>query len=121
MRILKQENELSWKVAHDTLLINANALEIVDANVDGRQDIFFSGITAPNSPTSGFLINHGGLYFKPYLPSQRVGATTSGDFNSDGIFDVLLMSKDNNGALQTTLYESAGGALQHEKLSFRTE
>ena len=88
-------------MAHDTLLINTTALEIIDGNGDGRQDIFFSGITAPNSPTSGFLINQGGLYFKPYLPSQRVGATTSGDFNADGIFDVLLMSKDNNGGLQT--------------------
>ena len=110
LRNLKQENELTWKVAHDTLLINANALEIVDANVDGRLDIFFSGITAPNSPTSGFLINQGALYFKSYLPSQRVGATTSGDFNPDGIFDVLHTSKDNNSSIQTTLYESAVGA-----------
>ncbi|HEX6889549.1 MAG TPA: VCBS repeat-containing protein, partial [Chryseolinea sp.] len=110
LRILKQESELSWKVAHDTLLINASALEIVDANVDGRQDIFFSGVTGANAPTSGFLINQGGLYFKPYLPSQRVGASTSGDFNSDGTFDVLLMSKNNNGVLQSTLYESTAGA-----------
>jgi gliding motility-associated-like protein len=109
LRILKQESELVWKVAHDTLLINVMSMEIIDGNVDGRQDIFFSGITAPNLPTSGFLINQGGLYFKSYLPSQRVGATSSGDFNSDGTFDVMLMSKGNNGALQSTLYESASG------------
>ncbi len=110
LRILKQESDFVWKVAHDTLLINLTALEIVDGNVDGRPDIFFSGVTAPNSPTSGFLINQGGLYFKSYLPSQRIGATTSADFNSDGTFDVLLMSKNNIGTLQSTLYESAGGA-----------
>ena len=109
LRILKQESELAWEVAHDTLLINTSTLEIVDANVDGRQDIFFSGVTAPNSPTSGFLINQGGLYFKTYLNAQRLGASTSGDFNSDGTFDVLFMSKNNNGVLQSTLYESTAG------------
>jgi len=110
LRILKQQSDLSWKVVHDTLKVNAQALEIVDVNGDGRQDIFYSGTTAPNSPTSGFLINQGALYFKPYLPSQRVGASTSGDFNADGTFDVLLMSKDNNGIQQTTLFESANGS-----------
>jgi gliding motility-associated-like protein len=110
LRILKQGSDLSWKVVHDSLKVNAQSLEIVDANGDGRQDIFFSGTTAPNSQTSGFLINQGELYFKSYLPSQRAGSSTSGDFNSDGTFDVLLMSRDNNGALQTTLYESANGA-----------
>ena len=110
LRILKQQSDLSWEVVHDTLKINAQSLEIIDANGDGRPDVFFSGVTAPNSPTSGFLINHGALYFKTYLPSSRTGASTSGDFNSDGTFDVLLMSKDNNGVLQTTLYESANGA-----------
>ena len=109
LRILKQQSDLSWKVVHDTLKVNAQSLEIVDANGDGRQDIFFSGTTAPNSPTTGFLINQGELYFKPYLPSQRAGASTSGDFNADGTIDVLLMSKDNSGVLQTTLYESASG------------
>ena len=109
LRVLKQENDLSWKVVHDTLKVNARMFEIIDANADGNQDIFFTGISAPNSPTSGFLINHGGFYFTPYLNSPRVGASTSADVNLDGIFDVLLMSSDINGALQTTLFESAGG------------
>jgi gliding motility-associated-like protein len=119
LRILKQESELVWKVAHDTLLINAPAIEIVDANNDGNRDIFISGTTAPSSPTSMFLINQGKLYFKPYLSAQLVGATTSADFNSDGVFDVLLMGKDNNNVLRSSLYESAGGGY-NAKNYFRT-
>lgn len=119
LRILKQESELVWKVAHDTLLINAPSIEIVDANNDGNRDLFISGSKVPNVPTSMFLINQGKLYFKPYLSSQLVGATSSADFNSDGIFDVLMMGKDNNNVLRSPLYESTGSGY-NTKSYYRT-
>lgn len=108
IKILKQETDFSWKVAHDTLLTHAISLEIVDANGDGNFDVFVSGEIKPDSLVSGFLINSGQLYFKPYLTSQRMGVTSSGDFNHDGFFDILMTGQDKNGTSHTDLYESSG-------------
>jgi len=110
IKILKRESDLSWKVVHDTVQISATALEVIDANGDGNLDVFASGKVKPDSLVSGFLINAGELYFKPYLTSQRMGVTSSGDFSQDGFFDVLMMGHDKNNASRTELYESADGS-----------
>ncbi|MBA4054818.1 MAG: hypothetical protein C0490_08915 [Marivirga sp.] len=107
VRILKRESELQWKTVHDTLKINATALDVVDANDDGNFDVFISGKVNPDSLVSAFLINKNDLYFKPYLAVERAGVTSTGDTNLDGTFDVLFMGQDKNNVLATSLYESS--------------
>ena len=107
LKILKQESDVAWKVVHDTLLISVAALEIVDTNYDGNLDVFVSGKLQGDTYAAEFLINQGGLYFKPGLATERLGRTTSGDFNGDGRFEVFLMGENKNGSLSSILYESA--------------
>jgi gliding motility-associated-like protein len=108
-RILKQQSELQWINVHDSLRIKATGIEIVDANGDGRHDIFLSGILAPDSFMSGFLINAGSLFFQPKPILEHIGVTTSGDENTDGLFEVWVMGKDNADVPVAEVFESVPG------------
>ena len=109
VKILRQTGDFSWEVANDSIRLHAAALEIVDANRDGFDDIFISGRAAGDSLATGFLINSGPLYFKPDSMSSVAGVASSADINQDGFFDILLMGYDTNGNVVSKLFESEGG------------
>ena len=55
---------------------------------------------------SGFLINRGNFYFTPKHTIELAGNTSTGDFNSDGFFDIVLMGEDLAGQWHTKKYQS---------------
>jgi gliding motility-associated-like protein len=108
-KILKQEQDYSWKVVHDSIKFSLTALEVIDANGDGRFDLFISGRVKSDSLVSGFLINQSAFYFKSKNTIEFHGVSSTADVNGDGFFDVLIAGKDLNAADQTKLYLSGGG------------
>ena len=105
-KILKQTAEFSWKVVHDSLKIKASSIEVLDSDGDGDMDIFISGAIDSDSLISGFLINKGNFYFTPKHTIELAGNTSSGDFDGDGIFDIILMAEDLAGQWHTKKYQS---------------
>jgi len=105
-KILKQTAEFSWKVVHDSLKIKATSIEILDSDGDGDMDIFISGDIDSDSLVSGFLINKGNFYFTPEHAIELAGNTSTGDFNGDGFFDIILMAEDLAGQWHTKKYQS---------------
>ncbi len=108
-KILKQEQDYMWNVVHDSIKFLLAALEVIDANGDGRFDLFVSGRVQPDSLVSGFLINQNSFYFRPESTIELQGVSASADVNADGIFDVLITGKDLNNVDQTKLYLSDRG------------
>ncbi|HKZ39038.1 MAG TPA: VCBS repeat-containing protein, partial [Chryseolinea sp.] len=96
-RILKQDAEYSWHVANDSLKMKCTAIETLDADGDGDLDLYLSGKIKSDSLLSGFLINEGNFYFKPKNILALIGNASSGDFNGDGFFDIVLMGEDTDG------------------------
>ncbi len=109
-KILKQEQDYMWKVVHDSIKFSLTSIEVMDANGDGRFDLFVSGLAKPDSLVSGFLINQNSFYFKPdSLIFQLQGTSSTADVNQDSFFDILITGKDLNGVDQTKLYQSQNG------------
>lgn len=106
-KILKQEHDYIWKVVHDSIKFSLTSLEVIDANGDGRFDLFVSGQVNPDSLVSGFLINRNSFYFKPDISIfQLQGTSSTADINQDGFFDILVTGKDLNSLDQTKRYQS---------------
>ncbi|MEO7992739.1 MAG: VCBS repeat-containing protein, partial [Chryseolinea sp.] len=108
-KILKRKQDYFWNIVHDSIKFSLTALEVIDANGDGRFDLFLSGRVKPDSLVSGFLINQNSFYFIPESTIELQGISTSADVNADGLFDVLISGKDLNNADQTKLYLSGSG------------
>ncbi len=108
-RILKQQQNYLWRVVHDSLKFQLSALEVIDANGDGRFDLFISGKVRPDSVVSGFLINQNSFYFQPKNSIEFQGTSSTGDMNADGKFDVMVSGKDSMNADRTMLYQSVSG------------
>jgi gliding motility-associated-like protein len=83
-----------WKLKGDTLAFNLTAIEVVEANDDGYQDLFISGRHGTDSLFSGFLLNQKDFSFTPDHSFAWNGTAASGDLNGDGIFDVILVGQD---------------------------
>lgn len=80
----------SWRVAHDSLKIEATSIEIFDFDKDGDNDIFISG-KENGAHISKAFTNEGAMYFKPSSPSLVAnGKTAVGDLNHDGYLDIFL-------------------------------
>ncbi|HYI78766.1 MAG TPA: FG-GAP-like repeat-containing protein [Chryseolinea sp.] len=115
-KILKQTSEFSWAVI-DSLKINCTSMEVLDKDGDGDTDIFVSGMVEANSLMSGFLINEGNFYFTKEHTTPLAGNTSSGDFNGDGFFDIILMGKDLAGQGHTKKYLSGAKGYTIENMS----
>ncbi len=109
-KILKQEQDYIWNVVHDSIKFSLSALEVVDANGDGRFDLFVSGRVNSDSLMSGFLANQNSFYFKPENVIDLQGASASADVSADGLFEVLITGKDLNNVNQTKLYLCGNGS-----------
>ena len=105
-KILKQTTEFSWAVVHDSLKLKCTSIEVLDADGDGDTDMFVSGANDSDSLMSGFLINKGDFYFTPKHTIELAGNTSTGDFNGDGFFDIILMAEDLAGQWHTKKYQS---------------
>lgn len=104
-KILKQASEYSWTVIHDSLRVHGSSIEIIDADGDGDTDLFISGKVNPDSLFSGFLINKGNFYFQQKHAISLAGNTSSGDFDGDGFFEILLMAEDETSQWVTKKYQ----------------
>jgi gliding motility-associated-like protein len=86
-----------WNLVHDSLKIEATAIEIFDFDNDGDNDIFISG-KENNRNVSKVLTNQGTLYFKSSSPSLIAnGKTSVGDLNHDGYLDIFLTGVNASG------------------------
>jgi gliding motility-associated-like protein len=105
VKILKQLSEDLWTTVHDSLQMKCSAIEVLDADGDGTMDLFVSGRVKPDSMVSGFLMNANNFYFKSMHTVPLAGTTSTGDFNNDGFFEVILMAQDKNEQWHTKKFQ----------------
>ena len=94
--------------------MNCSSIESLDADGDGDVDIFISGKFGTGEFMSGFLMNKGNFYFQTEYETSLAGHTSSGDFNGDGFFEIVLMAEDKNGAWGTRKYQNDSGTYLSE-------
>jgi gliding motility-associated-like protein len=104
------EEKATWQVANDSLKIEVSSLEIFDADLDGDNDIFYSGEVTGNHVVSGLLSNQGKFYLKPVsVTNPAKGKTMLGDLNHDGNLDVFLAGSNPQGQNVFVRYLNNGG------------
>lgn len=112
----------TWQFKGDTLAFNLSALEVIDANDDGYQDLFISGKHGADSLFSGFLLNQRDFSFAPEHSFAWNGVAASGDLNGDGVFDVVLVGQDTlSAAVQKVFLSKNGTYLVKDSLNQLTE
>jgi gliding motility-associated-like protein len=116
MRILKEFPGDSWQTMHDSLDIACSSIESFDADGDGDNDVFISGKSSMGEPMSKFLINDGNFYFKTKSATSLSGFSSSGDFDGDGLFEIILIAEDKNGAWHTTKFQNNAGTYASSEL-----
>jgi gliding motility-associated-like protein len=120
--IFVSQPDNTWQLKGDTLAFNLSALEVVDANADGYQDLFISGKQGADSLFSGFLLNQGDFSFAPEHSFAWNGAAASGDLNCDGVFDIVLAGRDaSSAAVQKVFLSKDGTYLVKDSLNLLTE
>lgn len=98
----------SWKIAHDSLKIEATSIEIFDFDKDGDNDIFVSG-QENGTNVAKALFNQGALYFKPSSPALVAnGKTSVGDIDHDGNLDIFLTGVNASGQNASIRYLNTG-------------
>lgn len=100
----------TWKLAHDSLKIQVASMQIFDFDGDSDNDIFISGKENGVSATK-FLVNQGGFYFTPAVPSKVAsGKSSVGDLNHDGRLDIFLIGAEGSGQNVSIQYLNQGSS-----------
>jgi gliding motility-associated-like protein len=107
VRILKQAADFSWNVVHDSLDVLATSIQVFDANGDGNPDIFISGEAGADSLVSTLMQNRGQLWFTPEVSASHFGNSSPGDFNYDGVFDLIMVGVNQNTEHVSKLLQSS--------------
>lgn len=90
------------------------ALDAIDFNKDGMEDVALTGIGTGNRYISGvYLRQSNGTFVRSNnnLPTLSDGSIEFGDFDKDGDFDLLMAGKDPSGGLHTKILKNDNGKL----------
>jgi hypothetical protein len=107
-RILKEVSPNAWATVHDSLKLQCSSIEVLDADGDGDDDIFVSGLLQ-GSPMTSLFQNHGDYFFTREHEVPLAGHLSAGDLDADGFFEVILMGEDQNGTPRTKKYQRTSG------------
>ena len=109
LKVYRQSASFAWSLAYDTIMGSANSLALTDQNYDGRHDVLFSGSVGNDSIVTAVLVNDGRLHLTPSSKTEFAGRASSGDFNSDGVFDFLVMGQDKQQLSGIRILQSTSG------------
>lgn len=110
LSIYRQTGAFSWTLVQDSLQLAASTLLLNDHNMDGRPDLFVSGIVSVDSIVTATLTGNGAMGFTPDTKFDFAGRSSKADINADGVFDFITMGTDGAGVPGTRIYRSGSGA-----------
>ncbi len=95
-RTYKMNDAFDWALAHDTLKVALNALEILDLDGNGFPDVFYSGVNDAGIYSTALLIQEDGK-FKPRHESALLLSTLVCDRDTNGSLDVIGFGETTTG------------------------
>ncbi len=99
-----------WKTVYDSISVEASAIEVFNFDGDNDLDFFVNGTDENGATVSRAYYNQGGYYFtRRDLPSNVKGIAQRGDFNYDGMFDVVVVGEDETNADHIVTFLNSGG------------
>lgn len=99
----------SWVLVHDSINVEAQAIEAFDFDGDSDVDFVVSARDEQGSPVLRAFYNKKNFYFTAEdLTPSVFGRTNRADVNHDGNFDILISGKNDNTFVGLTLINTAG-------------
>ena len=113
--IYKNNGNLEFDLITDTDFegVYESALTVFDFNLDGKKDIFYSGINESLDRVVHYYKNNGNLNFEDVnnnLPALATGSMISMHTNSDIYPDLFISGKNSSGNYITKIYENHLGS-----------
>lgn len=100
----------SWVLVHDSIDVEAHAIEAFDFDGDNDVDFLVSARDEQGRPVLRSFYNERNYYFKAEdLTPAVLGKTDRADLNHDGHFDILISGKHADKFVSLTLMNTSGG------------